>query len=237
MQIGCKRKKIGTLTHPSHSFRKKYFYQKSNGTDLLPTFMEIFHLNSTTMITCKQCGNLIDDTASFCPKCGAPVNPPAQQTGQQYSGQQYNGQTPPPPRYNQANPNTNLQYYTTSDGRKVRIMEMLDACKVYWIKYATFEGRARRAEYWWAYLMTFVLNLVLGWTIIVPIATLVPTIAISVRRLHDLNKSGWYYLLMLVPIVGLIILLVWFCQEGTYGRNQYGDDPKYIITPPPANQL
>ena len=105
---------------------------------------------------------------------------------------------------------------------------MMEACKMYWQKYVDFEGRSRRAEYWWAALMVFVLSLIPYINILVGLATIIPSIAVGVRRLHDINKSGWFMLLNLIPIVGQIILIIWFCQEGTIGPNQYGEDPKYI---------
>lgn len=58
------------------------------------------------------------------------------------------------------------------------------------------------------------------------IAVLIPGLAVSVRRLHDIGKSGWYYLIGLIPIVGPIILLVWFCTEGERNSNGWGEDPK-----------
>ena len=57
------------------------------------------------------------------------------------------------------------------------------------------------------------------------LAILIPTIALGVRRLHDIGKSGLWYLLILVPVAGPIILLVWFCRLGDYGENAYGPDP------------
>lgn len=110
----------------------------------------------------------------------------------------------------------------------LRNLDMMEACKMYWQKYVDFEGRSRRAEYWWAALMVFVLSLIPYINILVGLATIIPSIAVGVRRLHDINKSGWYMLLCLIPIVGPIILIIWFCQEGTIGPNQYGEDPKYI---------
>lgn len=58
------------------------------------------------------------------------------------------------------------------------------------------------------------------------LATLIPMISLAVRRLHDIEKSGWWYLLNCIPCIGSIILIVFFCKEGTAGSNRYGDDPK-----------
>lgn len=62
--------------------------------------------------------------------------------------------------------------------------------------------------------------------LIYSLAALIPNLAVSVRRLHDTNKSGWMLLIGLIPIIGSIILIVFFCTEGTQGPNQYGADPK-----------
>jgi uncharacterized membrane protein YhaH (DUF805 family) len=103
-------------------------------------------------------------------------------------------------------------------------------------QYADFNGRARRKEYWMFLLFNFIISLVLGilaGVIRMPIlatlymlAVLVPAIAVGVRRMHDIGKSGWVLLVGLIPLVGGIILLVWAATEGTPGSNQYGPDPK-----------
>ena len=104
--------------------------------------------------------------------------------------------------------------------------------------YANFEGRARRAEYWYFYLLSLIISLILqgvdyliGTEIgilggIYSLAIIVPTIAVMVRRLHDTGKSGWYVLLIFFIIIGWIWLLVLFCTEGDHGPNEYGADPK-----------
>ena len=98
-------------------------------------------------------------------------------------------------------------------------------------KYANFSGRAIRSEYWWfiladsiAYLVLVIVDYVLGaqlLTAILSLALLIPSIAVGVRRLHDLDKSGWWLLLGFVPIIGLI-LIYWFAQPGTPGANRFG---------------
>ncbi len=116
--------------------------------------------------------------------------------------------------------------------------------------YVTFSGRAARSEFWWWVLFVMVVNIVLSWVDIalfgtvetgvgsvsgytdMPVfsslfllGTLLPSISVAVRRLHDRDKSGWWYWLILVPLVGPIILLVWFILEGTRGANRFGPDP------------
>jgi uncharacterized membrane protein YhaH (DUF805 family) len=96
-------------------------------------------------------------------------------------------------------------------------------------KYAIFEGRARRKEYWYFSLFFFLIAIVLQYIaaiyrseiiyFIFLFSTLIPALAVSVRRMHDVNKSGWY---ILIPIYNLIL----YCTPGTEGPNQYGPDPK-----------
>lgn len=92
-------------------------------------------------------------------------------------------------------------------------------------KYATFSGRANRAEYWWFYLFVFLVCLVpfLGW--IAAIGLIIPSISAGVRRLHDIGKSGWNWLFNLIPIVGSILVIVWLCQPSQEGENKYGPNP------------
>ncbi len=104
--------------------------------------------------------------------------------------------------------------------------------------YANFSGRARRAEYWYYILATLIINLVLtiadfamGSDIrilssIYGLVVFLPGLAVSVRRLHDVNKSGWFVLIAFIPIIGFIWLLILLATEGNYGPNQYGADPK-----------
>lgn len=110
-------------------------------------------------------------------------------------------------------------------------------------KYAQFNGRARRAELWWFALVNLVIFWVLAglafvldgglsaifWFLYIVfwLATIVPSIAVGVRRLHDTNKSGAMLLLVLIPFVGGIIILVFYLIDGDRGENQYGPSPKY----------
>jgi uncharacterized membrane protein YhaH (DUF805 family) len=110
-------------------------------------------------------------------------------------------------------------------------------------KYADFSGRARRSEFWFfevfAILLStvaYVIDLVIGMQIVqvlVLLALLVPSIAVSTRRLHDTNRSGWWYLLWFT-IIGGILLIVWYATEGDSGTNQHGPSPK--VSDPHANE-
>ena len=113
--------------------------------------------------------------------------------------------------------------------------------------YAEFTGRARRAEFWWfglvnvvVYFGILVLSLILGsfsdtlgglvfvLYVIYALAVIVPYFAVTVRRLHDTNKSGWMILIAMIPLVGPIALLVFYLTDGDPGENQYGPSTKYI---------
>lgn len=99
--------------------------------------------------------------------------------------------------------------------------------------YVNFEGRATRAEFWWFFLFNFLVSFILGLmgkpgTILSSIwslAILLPQLGLGVRRLHDIGKSGWYWLIALIPIVGWIIVIIWFAKEGDPNQNQYGPVP------------
>jgi uncharacterized membrane protein YhaH (DUF805 family) len=104
-------------------------------------------------------------------------------------------------------------------------------------KYAVFSGRARRKEYWMFLLFNIIIGLVLGgiaWLAggpdvlgsIYGLVVLIPGIAVSVRRLHDTDRSGWWLLIGLIPLIGTIVLLVFMAQDSQPGANQYGPNPK-----------
>ncbi|MBS1646551.1 MAG: DUF805 domain-containing protein [Bacteroidetes bacterium] len=93
--------------------------------------------------------------------------------------------------------------------------------------YAQFDGRARRSEFWYYALFSLIISIILE--IISPtldrvyaVATLVPSIAVGIRRMHDVNKSGWF---ILIPIYNIIL----YCTPGDAGSNEYGADPKEVL--------
>ena len=110
-------------------------------------------------------------------------------------------------------------------------------------KYAVFSGRSRRMEYWYFVLFNIIVSIVLGvidgllgtsgsyagaglLSGIYGLAVLIPSLAVTVRRLHDTDRTGWWILIALVPLIGVIVLLVFALLEGTPGDNQYGPNPK-----------
>lgn len=102
-------------------------------------------------------------------------------------------------------------------------------------KYAEFSGRARRQEYWLFVLLYVILSLIAGVidavlgteavTLILGLALLIPSVAVLIRRLHDLDRSGWWALFMFLPILGTLLLLVFCVMKGTEGPNRFGPDP------------
>jgi uncharacterized membrane protein YhaH (DUF805 family) len=115
-------------------------------------------------------------------------------------------------------------------------------------KYATFEGRARRSEYWYFMLFYFLAVVVLSFidvfagmyneeyglgllSTLFMIATILPSLAVTVRRLHDTNRSGWWVLLNLIPIVGVLVVLVFTVLDSQPGTNRFGPNPKGVMGP------
>jgi uncharacterized membrane protein YhaH (DUF805 family) len=106
-------------------------------------------------------------------------------------------------------------------------MSFMDSIKLCFSKFADFNGRAKRPEFWWFVLFCIIGALVLeiassyiSWAF--SLATLVPSLAVGARRLHDVNKSGWLQLLGLIPILGWIYLIYVCAQPGDAGDNKYG---------------
>lgn len=103
--------------------------------------------------------------------------------------------------------------------------------------YAVFNGRARRTEYWMFFLFNAIITIILSFlqsfadlgtvlTGIYGLLTLLPNLAVGARRLHDSGKSGWWLLIGLIPFIGTIILIVFFCLDSEEGDNRFGASPK-----------
>jgi uncharacterized membrane protein YhaH (DUF805 family) len=123
-------------------------------------------------------------------------------------------------------------------------MSFADAVRTCLNKYADFSGRARRSEYWWFFLFNVLVSIVasiidaiIGTRSgnfglvegIAGLALLLPGLAVGARRLHDTTRSGWWLLIGLIPIIGAIILIIFFVQD-SHGDNQYGPSPKQGTT-------
>lgn len=115
-------------------------------------------------------------------------------------------------------------------------------------KYATFTGRAARPEFWWWTLFVLLLGVatslidhffiasMLGFeafteetpqplSMLVSLGLMLPGLAVGVRRLHDLNRSGWWMFIILIPLIGVLVLLWWFVKKGNAGANEFGPPP------------
>jgi uncharacterized membrane protein YhaH (DUF805 family) len=140
-------------------------------------------------------------------------------------------------------------------------MDFMTAVRTCLSKYVDFSGRARRSEYWYFALFSFlvgvvsnILDTVLGTdydgatsggliNTVVGLALFLPGLAAAVRRLHDTDRSGWWVLIGIIPIIGWILIIVWLATDSKAGDNRFGPNPKtgpagyeggYPPPPPPA---
>ena len=120
-------------------------------------------------------------------------------------------------------------------------MTMMQAVRSAFQNYFNFKDRSRRSEYWYFTLFLFLTGIVLSFvdigvlgyapeeigplSALLSLLTIIPGLAVSVRRLHDIGRSGWFLLLVLIPIVGWIVLIYWCCQPSAEGPNEYGSGP------------
>lgn len=146
---------------------------------------------------CKNCGKQLPEGTRFCTQCGAQQAVPV---------------------------------YVVNNEPKPSV-GIMEATKLFFTRYADFKGRSRRSEYWWATLVIGIIGSILSTALpeiagLWSLAILIPSIAICVRRLHDIGKSGWWYLINCIPLVGQIIFIVWACKDSTED-NQWGPNPKY----------
>ena len=168
-------------------------------------------LAQDSITTCPRCSKVNEPASAYCFSCGLPF-----------------GKDSP----------------TQIKGRNSSITES----PIHWYikalkKYAVFNGRARRKEFWYFLLFDVIFSFASGvadnamGTVLegeivgllnglYALATFVPGLAVSVRRLHDIDRSGWWLLLCLIPVVGIIVLLVWAVQDSSPGENRFGPNPK-----------
>lgn len=153
---------------------------------------------------CPKCGNILEDGAKFCSSCGAKVESQTKVNVPCHDHENV------PPKH----------------------LDPVSAVKLSLGRLADFSGRSRRSEFWWTSAAVGILEGIL--TSIFPDSMdamvsglcFLMLIAVSVRRLHDVGKSGWWYLFHFLPVFGWIILLVQNLKDSVPGENQYGANPK-----------
>jgi len=139
---------------------------------------------------------------------------------------------------------TNLHSGEASIDAELPMVGFGDAISRGFSNYFTFYGRATRAENWWWALFTIIGMVALSiveniagipavLSGIFRLATLIPSFAVGARRLHDINRSGWWLLLWFAILIGWIILIVWAIKQGDKGPNKYGPDPRQDISQQP----
>ena len=166
--------------------------------------------------TCIKCGKKFEEGTKFCPDDGGKVTPKYLHS----SGKDVFSYICDKKIFDKKIEDTNFKWY----------FEVLK-------KYAVFTGRAGRKEYWYFVLFNLIIFVVLAVLDVLfrspgilklayNLAVLIPGIAVGVRRLHDTDRSGWWLLLGLIPIIGAIVLIIFFAQDGNPRDNQYGPNPK-----------
>lgn len=154
------------------------------------------------MVFCRGCGAQIHESAPMCPKCGA------------------------------------LQDSSMPAAEDQRSRTFVNSIAICFNRYFQFGGRAPRAEYWYFTLFATLVGFGAGFAdgvwfgpqirvfgSIVNVALFIPSLAVWTRRVHDLDRTGWWWLLAFLPVIGWLILLIWACSPGTRGPNRYGADP------------
>ena len=167
-------------------------------------------------MTCRKCGELLSDNAKFCTNCGAKIE-------REESAAEVTVVNPVHEHYEDC-----VHEGHVGNPKSISFPE---AVKLFFTRYNDFQGRSRRSEYWWVYLFNAIAAAVIGailpdiawiWSLV----TLVPGIALGIRRMHDIGKSGWWLFISLVPLAGPIILLIYMCRDSG-PDNQWGPNPKY----------
>ncbi len=188
---------------------------------------------------CGYCGKQITDNHNYCPYCGCATATSAFHQNTSFNNGYYENHQP--------------SSYTPGP---IKDYNLFSAYKEMFKKYAQFNGRSRRSEYWYAVLMNGIIMMAAYFILMVTIlgavissrepsvasigivillclvlllycfAVMVPCIALGVRRLHDTGKSGLYMLFSLIPYAGSIVLIVFMAADSQPGPNQYGPNPK-----------
>lgn len=181
--------------------------------------------------------------------------PHNQSVQMQYQSAQYqNGQYYTPPNtnsndysYNNAKQQEGWQQNMPTENRvnsnvNIERPNIINCYKKFWKNYLNFTDRSRRSEYWYVVLSNVIISIIISPLCAIPyigtffiglvslysLATFIPSLALVIRRLHDIGKDWYYIFFILIPIAGAIILLVWYCQDSQPGTNKFGANPKGI---------
>ncbi len=118
-------------------------------------------------------------------------------------------------------------------------VRFIDAIKLAFKNYVNFNGRSRRSELWWFILFNIIIQIIIiilanlitknlmFLSYIYSLIIFLPGLSLVIRRLHDIGKSGWYIFIAFIPIVGIFILLYFYCLDSENQSNEYGESPKY----------
>lgn len=185
-------------------------------------------LNANSYVWCEGMPNWLP--ATQVPEVAALLQPPTPeppyqqppQPGYQQPYQQPGYQQPP---YQQPYQQPGYQQpYQQPYPQAPKSMDFGEAIKVCFNKFADFNGRARRSEFWWFQLFAYLVSSVTCG--IGALVLFIPLLAVTARRLHDTNHSGWWQLIQLIPF-GFILIIIWGVQDSDPGHNEYGPNPKY----------
>ena len=175
--------------------------------------MEIRRIQTDSIMYCKHCGSQIGSNASVCVNCGV-----------------RNGDG------NRFCPNCGYEHdpaaavcvkcgIPLNAEKSENVNSLGGAIQSCFKKYVTFTGRANRSEYWYWALFTVLFSFIPFINFVASIAFFLPSLAVAVRRLHDIGKSGWWYLIVFIPFIGWIWLLILFCTPSDPNTNEYGTNP------------
>ena len=152
---------------------------------------------------CPKCGNILEDGAKFCSSCGAKVESATKVNADCHDHE-----------------NVSPKHLDIASALKLSMGRLTD-----------FSGRSRRSEYWWTSAVVGMAESILtnafeGSAALLSVVSMLLLLAVQVRRLHDIGKSGWWLLVNLIPVVGQIWLFVLLVRDSTPGENAYGANPK-----------
>ena len=164
---------------------------------------------------CSKCGKQIGNEVKFCPYCGNAVNGTKPNNGAAEKAKNFFAE---------------MQAHA-DDLKGPEPVDFVKAIKLFFLYALNFKGRSSRSEYWWGYLFNVLASTALT---MIPViggllgfAMMVPGIAISIRRMHDIGKSGWHLLMGMIPLAGPIIVLVYACTASQTEANQWGPAVQY----------